>query len=253
MTTKLLARPDLRPRFLYAVLFAFLFSFMGWAIPEVYFRYLDKTEYLVVQQPVSVDRKLYAPCERTRLTTKLEAKVDVNVKSLTQLILTNEKGDKIRASEVIEAEAPILADDEHIVSGWLNLPCDLEEGLYYWQGNATFEVNGNEKTISFISETFTVEISEEEPEEKEATPSAQTTLRQPFFIPSSPAPTAAPSPQPTSQPNNSTVIINNQPPAQPTPQPTPAPQPSPTPNDPGNGNANPPVQICVPIVGCIFD
>lgn len=237
-------------RILYAVIFAALFSIVGWAIPEVWYKYIDETEYLVISQPISVDKKLYEPCEETTLTTKLTAKVDLNVSSLTQLVLTNENGDSVRVGRVISAEAPIKAREEHIISGSLPLPCDLKEGAYFWQGNATYSVRGFDRTLSFITETFTVEKEATESAELEPTPSP---TPKPTFLNTGsvrpmtqPAPQPTQAPQPTGQPSNSTTIINNNPPAQ--SQPTPAPQPQPTPN-PNNGN--PPVQICLPVVGCI--
>lgn len=154
--TRYLDNQHLPKRLLSAILFAFIFSVVGYVIPDVYYRYVDKTAYLEIEQPISVSKKEYHPCEGTELTTKLVAYVDVNVQSLTQLVLTNDEGDSYRVGDIITAETPIMARDQHIVSGVLPLPCELSEGSYYWQGNATFSVRGIEKTISFISETFTV-------------------------------------------------------------------------------------------------
>lgn len=146
----------LAQRILMAIIVGTLFSFMGWAIPEVYFKFLDDTQYLTITQPISIDKKEYAPCEKTTLTTKMRAKVNVTVRSLTQLVLTNDKGDKFIVGDIFNAEAPIRAQEEHSISGKLPLPCDLEDGLYFWEGNATYYVRGYEKNLSFISDTFIV-------------------------------------------------------------------------------------------------
>lgn len=152
-----LKKPEIERLLFAGILFA-IFSFVG-SLPDIYYRYFDNTQYLTITQPVSIDKKNYAPCEKVVLTTKLTSQVDLNARSLVQLILIKDDGTNSGVGRILQGEVPILARKEHIVSGALQLPCDLSTGRYYWQGTATYSIRGYEKTYSFISDTFNVSVS----------------------------------------------------------------------------------------------
>lgn len=147
---------SLPTRIVSAVLFALIFSILGTSIPDIYFKYIDKTQYLKVTLPIDVDRELYQPCDTTTLTTHLNAVVDVNVNSLTELILVREDAAAIRTGYVLETKTPVRALQDHAIGGKAVIPCDVEPGRYFWQGNATYFVRGVEKNTPFYSETFNV-------------------------------------------------------------------------------------------------
>ena len=143
-------------RIILGVVFAFLFAYGGRTIFDVYYKYMDTRQYIEITQPISIDKKTYKPCESMTLTTKLTAEIDVNVKSLTQLVLVKVDGSVQRIGKVLEGEVPIMKRSQHVVSGSIPLPCTLEDGTYYWQGTASYMVFGNLKSLSFISDTFNV-------------------------------------------------------------------------------------------------
>lgn len=140
-----------------ALLVGFLFMIIGSGLPDMYYRYLDKTQYLTIVQPISIDKKFYHPCDAMTLTTKITSSLDVNVKTLTQLVLVRQDSSTEIASRTIEVEIPIRAQNAQITSGSLKLSCSLINGTYFWQGTATYPVRGYNHTVSFISETFTIE------------------------------------------------------------------------------------------------
>jgi hypothetical protein len=143
-------------RVLFALLFAFVFSVVGHIVPNVYYQFIDDTQYLEISQPISTDRQTYRACDTTELTVQLDAKIDVSVETITQLVLVKVGGEFVRVGEPIEARIPIKAVDKHIVQGSLLLPCDIEAGNYYWQGIAIYKVREFTKELSFITETFEV-------------------------------------------------------------------------------------------------
>lgn len=148
---------SLPTRIVSAVLFALIFSVVGTAIPDIYFRYLDRTQYLQISLPIDVDKEQYTQCDSTLLTTHLNALVDVNVTALTELVLvrdTDQAG--IRTGYVLETKTPVRALQDHVVGGLAILPCDVPPGRYFWQGNATYFVRGVEKNTPFFSESFLV-------------------------------------------------------------------------------------------------
>lgn len=248
MTLSTITEKHQNMRFLYALLFAALFSIIGWAVPELYFKYLDNTEYLVITQPMSVDKKIYAPCENTIVTTQLTAKADLEVDSLTELVLVREDGAEVRTGQTIEATIPIRRLESHTVSGILPLSCELEAGVYFWAGTASYRIKDIPHTQSFISDTFTVEIPEEMGEEevvRTATPSGKIPAPHIIIEPApvkeeeqSFAPFQQPAPQTTTI-NQSTTTVNQAPPN----------NPEPDPEEPDNNGQ---VEVCLPIVGCVL-
>lgn len=179
-------------RLLWAIVFATLFITIGKAVPDTYFRYFDKTQYLKITQPITMDKIVYKPCDTTTLTTQIEALVDVNVKSLTQLVLIHEGDGVEKTTIIIAGEMPIKAMGPHIISGELPLPCDLKDGRYFWQGNATYLVRGIEKVTSFITVGFDVNKTGQLVETK--------TIEKKVFVPVTKTITVMVTPPPTATP-----------------------------------------------------
>ena len=143
-------------RLLSAMIFAFIFIATPKLLTDFYFHYLDQTQYISITQPMSIDKKTYKPCEPVIVTTRLTAKIDADVTSLTQLVLMKDDISTVRIGRVMESKTPVRALDPHSVSSAIPLPCDLEDGRYFWQGNASYFIRGYEHTISFVSDTFNV-------------------------------------------------------------------------------------------------
>ncbi len=164
-------------RIILAIAFAIAFVVIPAVLTDFYFHYIDNTKYIMITQPVSVDQKEYKPCDPVLITTTLTAKIDVNIHSLTQLVLIKDDSSTTRVGEVIPGDIPIRALDPHIISGTIYLPCKLDDGRYFWQGNGTYLVHGYERTFSFTSDTFNVWQTGLSPETlqeiKNATESAQ--------------------------------------------------------------------------------
>ena len=131
MIKDLISKYRLAERSGQAIIFAMAFAVLGYYVPNLYYKYLDSTQYLKITEPVSVDQSVYKPCDGVVLNTQLEALVDINVKSLTQLILIKEGDGTEKTNVILRGELPIKAMGPHIVSGQLPLPCDLKEARYF--------------------------------------------------------------------------------------------------------------------------
>jgi len=143
-------------RIILAISLAIVFPLISRSIFDVYYQYIDTRQYVTFSQPISVNRKLFKPCDQIVLTAKVKAMIDTNLSSLTQLVLVQIDGSTQRVGGSIQRNIPIRKAEEHVVSRVLNLPCELDDGLYYYQGNVAYDVFGNEKTFSFITDTFSV-------------------------------------------------------------------------------------------------
>lgn len=145
---------QLPSRVLMALLFAGIFSVIAEFIPNVYFRYFDKMAYYSIEQPISVDKKFYNPCEVTRATIKRVSLINTTASSVIDLVLV--KADKSEEKIInLNRDMAIIKGERVLTVHW-PLPCDIPEGKYYWQAVMKYNVNGIERTYSYISETFNV-------------------------------------------------------------------------------------------------
>lgn len=146
-------------RLLMALVGASFFFLMSVLVPDLYFHYLDHTQYIQITQPVSMDKDQYQPCEKTILTTTLTALIDTPVHSITQLVLIKEGSGVERINGSIhEGTIPVRQLGPHLISGSMNLPCNVSPGNYLWQGVATYQIHGYDRNISFTTSTFRVAL-----------------------------------------------------------------------------------------------
>lgn len=232
----------IQKRILFALAFATLFSVAYLAFFYTYYRFLDSTTYYSVVQPVPVAQKWYKPCDNVILTATRTSLVDLSSSIQTDLILKQGENTIFKVPNVrFKREATIKQGSKVVVSTSYPLPCNLADGLYYWQITVSYKVKGFERDYTAVSDTFNVNQYGISPEVvKVATMGAQ--LQRPIITDPSvrvitPAPTAIQNNNEagsSAQPNQQSVTINNnqQPQSQPTPPPNPTPIPTPTPAGP---------------------
>lgn len=136
---------------------AVLFMSVGWGVPEVYYRYFDKTVYYEIQSPITVlDRKEFAPCEVVHFRMYRKSLVDSTSKTITQLELI--KDDTSEIVEYTTLDGIIIDTNGQFVPIDIakKLSCELEDGVYYWKGVAKYYVRGIEKTEPFRTDMFNV-------------------------------------------------------------------------------------------------
>lgn len=135
------------------ILFALLFVLMGQAIPNLYYRFFDKTVYYAIQNPVEVNKEEYCPCESVRLTFIRNVLVTTSAKATVELILkdadTQVEVDRFTKDLVLDAGQQTIKVD-------YQLPCTLESGDYFYNGVVDFSVRGYPKTSAFKTQTFKV-------------------------------------------------------------------------------------------------
>lgn len=154
---KYFASEQIASRVFWALIFGMIFAIIGRVVPDTYYRYLDPVHYLHIDSPVNVDRNFFKPCDKVVLTSSLYALTDVQVVILNQLVLVKDDGTEYQLPDsLIELRVPIRKSEPHTVSYPFPLPCNLEDGRYFWKGTVTYEYNYIEKTIGFISQTFNV-------------------------------------------------------------------------------------------------
>ncbi len=149
---------QLAQRVLMGLLMAAAFSIIGWLVPDIYYRHIDQREYLSIDSPISVDKTYYKPGDFVGVSTGIEAHIDLQAVVLTELVLVKtDSGDyaRVDGSQIIQ-QAPFRKSDHHIVTSYLKLPDSIADGIYYWKGNACYQVRGYQRCESYISQTFNV-------------------------------------------------------------------------------------------------
>lgn len=145
-------------RLFYMALFALIFTIIGVVGPYSYLRFFDKTEYIKYLVPVSFDKKIYAPCEEQQALVKIQALIDshVNVQSRLYLIIVNSKTE-LEVIKEYSMESFIASNKSPIiVVSKVQLPCNLQEGTYFYRGILTYKIKGIEKSSQFTSDQFTI-------------------------------------------------------------------------------------------------
>jgi hypothetical protein len=141
--------------FIYVALGATFFTLVGTILPKAYLQYIDKTEYVRFVDNISLDRKLYAPCDEMKALLKLDSRVaspittQFRLKRIQDGIITivfeRKSTSFVRPTNGIET-----------IAATYKVPCELPNGTYFFTGIITYDVEGIEKNYSFTTEQFRV-------------------------------------------------------------------------------------------------
>jgi len=143
----------------YILFFGFLFLFAGWLIPEIYFKYFDTTQYYRITIPIQLDKKIYSACDSQMGTTVRVSYIDTIIEYSRVLVNITSPSEPFKIlSTVKQATLPVKRtplQGETIYSAY-QIPCDTEDGIYFWEGVALYTYRNNEKTFYVNTETFTI-------------------------------------------------------------------------------------------------
>lgn len=136
---------------MHILFFACAFAILGYYIPRCYFTHFDKTVYYRIDNPVEIEKEVYASGDKVTATITREALIDLQAVSIKELALVN--SNKEVAHE--KTDLAINAGKEVVNTVWC-LPQNLEDGIYYFRGVISYSIRGIEKTTTFYSEEFEV-------------------------------------------------------------------------------------------------
>jgi hypothetical protein len=148
-------RNKLREQLFHMVLFATLFTLIGWAVPDIYVKYLDKTEYYKIEVPIRVEKQLYQACDYVDVYIKRNSLINTNAKVILELTLIRNSGQELDEVYRETRDIVIQTGETTQIAHW-PLPCFIKPGTYYFGGNANYKVNGIDKYTPFKTEAFQV-------------------------------------------------------------------------------------------------
>lgn len=145
---------DAGEKLFHVVFFALAFVLMGKFIPEIYFKYFDKTEYYTVEIPILLDKKEYKACETLIMEIKRNSLVNTDATSYLELILVRESGANQEFDRI--TKQIVLDKGQKEIGVPLPIPCNSIPGTYFYQGVVGFTINGIDHHTPLKTDTFKV-------------------------------------------------------------------------------------------------
>lgn len=135
------------------VAFAFMFTVMGVAIPRIYLRYLDQTQYYKIINPITTDQQIYHPGDVVKVSITRESLIDINGESVIELVLVDKNNVEVAREK---RELSISKGTQTVCTFW-TLPATLHSGEYFFQGNVHYVLQGIDKYTPFYSTRFFIQ------------------------------------------------------------------------------------------------
>jgi len=147
----------LSKRMVWALIFSVLFMSLGRLIPDVYFQYFDNTPYYTIVQPIPVDKKYYKPCENVQITATRTSQVNTTIDAFIELVLRKDNTAilKVPGSQIHRSSIITRSERQTVLISY-PLPCNISEGVYYWQILVKYKVHGYGKEYAAVTDTFNV-------------------------------------------------------------------------------------------------
>lgn len=162
MTKKDLLHPN---RFLYALIFAGLFSMVGYFVPKIYLQYFDTKNYITFTQPVTFNRKIVHKCDTVIATTRVKSLVSSKTELQTKIVRIYKDGSLKGVFQYPKSDSFTVTTGEEgkLYTIPIRLPCDkvnFEPGVYIFEAVLFYRVGGVEKTYDIVSDQLTI-VSED--------------------------------------------------------------------------------------------
>lgn len=143
-------------RLLYMGLFALIFMFIGVGVPDIYFKYIDKTEYIKVVQPVHVEQEIYKRGEDISVTIIRTSLINTQGHIVIQLHLVRDNNTESKYI-LANSEIAIVKSDNEIFYQTYTLPIDIPVGNYHLEAVVNYPYRNLIKTYAWKSESFSIE------------------------------------------------------------------------------------------------
>lgn len=144
----------LKERIVYMMIFIVLFNMLGYYFPLFYYRNLDRTEYVTVEVPATIDKQSYRPCEKVIVTVDRRSKINTRGSNVVQLIqLVNEETQKrttLAKDDFIIEVGRVILHLPYII------PCDTLPGKYFIETVIEYKAHDIERHYIWSTEGFSV-------------------------------------------------------------------------------------------------
>lgn len=162
MTAKLIHNlVTIRPIWRLLILFSFgflVFITLAHTAPNIYYSYLDNTEYYRIQQPVTVEEDKIKPGSKVTFIFERMAIENLKTENNSNLLVDNSGV----LTRIAIGQAATFAIVKNPSSNFVTLkskatiPPDAPTGIAHFEGVATYEIHGVRRSYVWISETFEI-------------------------------------------------------------------------------------------------
>jgi len=144
---------QVKDKFPYMIFFSLLFMILGWFIPYMYYKYIDKRIYFYYYS-VNTTRQEYKLCDIATIHIYRYSEINSHGTISLQLL---EKDDHRIVHQHISFEVPITSGSKEFDDSTFRLPCDgLKPGIYFYEGSLKYYVSGVPRTANFITNYFNI-------------------------------------------------------------------------------------------------
>ncbi len=131
-----------------------LLTVLGQLLPNIYYKYFDKTNYITVKQPVPVDAKEYRPGDTILLLLERTSQLDIALDGQYELAL-------VRATDRYEPIAEqntrgVVTMGRRIIIYKFQIPDDAPTGKYFIRGVYPYSFKGRDISYPFTSDFFSI-------------------------------------------------------------------------------------------------
>jgi len=134
-------------------IFGLLFAIVGYVLPPLATRILPGSFFISVEQPVEVNKPVYAACEPMQLIVYRRSIINATIDSTLELTLMEDGAERDIA--VRRKVANVDASKKKLTVDW-QIPCDAPGGEYFITGIVSFRVNGQDKIYPLRTVNFSV-------------------------------------------------------------------------------------------------
>lgn len=145
---------EMRSRGIYIAFFAMVFVMFGTLVPDVYYRYFDKTQYYQVID-IELLATTYPACGKVSYLVKRVSLIDMTLKIESNLLKVEENGQLVKV-HIFPTVVSGAGKGNDWIKAMRQLPCDLDEGDYIIQFFYNYNYNSIEKVFRKDTKPFIV-------------------------------------------------------------------------------------------------
>lgn len=161
MNMEVIKRHFAQERILYAMVGALIFLVVGWGVPDIYFKYFDKTNYVFVNQPVHVNQETFNRGDEIAVTLIRTSLIDTRGYVIVQLHLVNDNNSETKYP-LADNEIAIAKSDHEVFYQKYLLPTHtptgklIPFGTYHLEAIISYDYRGLPKSYAWKSVSFSI-------------------------------------------------------------------------------------------------
>lgn len=144
---------ELIHRIFNAIICGAAFILIGYFLPKLYVLSVPDDYYVTFNNSVTTENSVYHSCDQMMMITTVDSRINTHLLISVSLRLIELKTDK---SVYGGSFITYVTQGHKSVKEFMNLPCGLQTGNYFWEGMGEYEVFGIKKYLVWKTEPFEI-------------------------------------------------------------------------------------------------